>query len=60
MKYRHYSPRAELWLYPASDGAGARLEQDAAALSARGRRLAVIARERVPAERFIALPKAKG
>ena len=57
MKYRHYSPRAELWLYPAGDGARARLEQDAAALSARGRRLAVIAREPVPAERFIVLPR---
>jgi L-threonylcarbamoyladenylate synthase len=58
MKYRHYSPRAELWLYPAGDGARARLEHDAAALSARGRRLAVIARERVAAERFIPLPSA--
>ena len=56
MKYRHYSPRAELWLYPAGNGARARLEQDAAELSARGRRLAVIAAQRVPAERFIALP----
>jgi L-threonylcarbamoyladenylate synthase len=56
MKYRHYSPRAELWLYPNAEGARARLEQDAAALSARGRRCAVIAREPVAAERFIALP----
>jgi L-threonylcarbamoyladenylate synthase len=56
MKYRHYSPRAELWLYPRGEGARARLERDAAALSARGRRLAVIASEPVVAERFIALP----
>lgn len=58
MKYRHYSPRAELWLYPAAEGARARLEHDAAALAARGRRLGVIAAQRVPAERFIALPGA--
>lgn len=60
MKYRHYSPRAEVWLYPSqgpSDAlARARLVQDAAACAARGRRLAVIAQQPVPAERFIPLP----
>lgn len=57
MKYRHYSPRAELWLYPPGPGMRARLEQDAVAQVAAGRRLAVIAREPVAAERFIALPE---
>ena len=56
MKYRHYSPRAELWLYPAGGGTRARIGQDAAAQTASGRRVAVIAREPVPAVRFIPLP----
>ena len=56
MKYRHYSPRAELWLYPPGSGARARLEHDAATHAACGRRLGIIARKPAPAERFIALP----
>lgn len=70
MKYRHYSPRAELWLYPvvadepggapASDAArasaAARLASDARRLTAEGRRVAAIARQPVDVERFIAQP----
>ena len=48
MKYRHYSPRAELWLYPtldATDAADVRelIAHDVAACNARGRRVATIA-----------------
>lgn len=57
MKYRHYSPRAELWLYPAGGRASPRLARDAERLSRMGRRVAVIAREVVAAERFIAMPR---
>jgi L-threonylcarbamoyladenylate synthase len=54
MKYRHYSPRAELWLYPTGSGTpSTRLAGDARRLTASGRRVAVIAREPVDAERFI-------
>lgn len=58
MKYRHYSPRAELWLYPAggSPSAAQRIASDAHQLAREGRRLAVLARAAVPAERFIAMP----
>jgi L-threonylcarbamoyladenylate synthase len=57
MKYRHYSPRAELWLYPAGDpSSAARLAEDARRLRASGRRVAAIARDRVAAERFIEQP----
>jgi L-threonylcarbamoyladenylate synthase len=58
MKYRHYSPRAELWLYPpgGSVPAPVRLARDAQRLRRDGRRVAVLARAAVDAERFIALP----
>jgi len=60
MKYRHYSPRAELWLYlplgSADDRATARLRQDALRLLASGRRVGAIARSPVDATHFIALP----
>jgi L-threonylcarbamoyladenylate synthase len=58
MKYRHYSPRAELWLYPAggTSPAPARLARDAQGLGREGRRFAVLARDAVAAERFIAMP----
>jgi L-threonylcarbamoyladenylate synthase len=59
MKYRHYSPRAELWLYPVPvDGrsAAARLAGDAQRLASAGRRVAALAREPVDVERFIARP----
>ena len=60
MKYRHYSPRAELWLYPlATPGAVSvqqQLGRDARQLRAQGRRVAVIARQPLDADHFIALP----
>jgi L-threonylcarbamoyladenylate synthase len=58
MKYRHYSPRAELWLYPAPDTETRRrrLADDAAQLRASGRRVGVIARQPLDADHFIALP----
>jgi L-threonylcarbamoyladenylate synthase len=59
MKYRHYSPRAELWLYPplsAHPAAAQKLADDASALRAQGRRVAVIARHPVDVERYIRLP----
>ncbi|HEU4579956.1 MAG TPA: L-threonylcarbamoyladenylate synthase [Polyangiaceae bacterium] len=59
MKYRHYSPRAELWLYPAlsaQPAAAAQLFADARELRARGQRVAVIASRRVEADHFIELP----
>lgn len=56
MKYRHYSPRAELWLYPADGAAAQRLRRDAERLSREGRRVGVIAREAAAAERCIAAP----
>jgi L-threonylcarbamoyladenylate synthase len=61
MKYRHYSPRAELWLYPALDTPGTpplsqQLRQDARQLRAQGRRVAAIAREPLDVDHFIRLP----
>jgi L-threonylcarbamoyladenylate synthase len=58
MKYRHYSPRAELWLYPAggTSPAPACLARDALRLARDGRRVAALARDPVPAERWIAMP----
>jgi L-threonylcarbamoyladenylate synthase len=60
MKYRHYSPRAELWLYaPASDGAPGALSslcEDAERLMGSGRRVGVIARGPVNATHFLPLP----
>lgn len=60
MKYRHYSPRAQLWLYPPLAGnarAARQLAADAHELRARGRRVAAIVREPVPeVERIIPLP----
>jgi L-threonylcarbamoyladenylate synthase len=60
MKYRHYSPSAELWLYPCSEldpGAGQDLSNDARALRASGRRVAAIARRPVEVERYIPHPR---
>ena len=56
MKYRHYSPRAELWLYPSDPPSSALLQSDARQLRASGRKLAAIAREPLEAERFIRHP----
>jgi L-threonylcarbamoyladenylate synthase len=60
MKYRHYSPRAQLWLYPplAGDEQSARLmASDARELRSQGRRVAAITRAPVPqVDRSIALP----
>lgn len=59
MKYRHYSPRAELWVYPAApdfDAARRLLAADAARLQASGRRVVVIASEPSGSVRSIALP----
>jgi L-threonylcarbamoyladenylate synthase len=60
MKYRHYSPRAQLWLYPPLAGnprAARQLAADARELRAQGRRVAAIVREPVPdVERVITLP----
>jgi len=61
MKYRHYSPRAELWLYPLLETPGAvpvhqQLSRDARELRAQGRRVAVIARQPLDADHFIRLP----
>ena len=59
MKYRHYSPRAELWLYPplsAHPAAARQLAEDAHNLRAQGRSVAAILRRRIDVEHFIALP----
>jgi L-threonylcarbamoyladenylate synthase len=65
MKYRHYSPRAELWVYPArGDGESsgsepARLiDADARRLMASGRRVAVIATCSPDVTHAIHLPQA--
>jgi L-threonylcarbamoyladenylate synthase len=60
MKYRHYSPRAELWLYPAGEldpSSSAALSEDARALRASGRRVAAIARRPVDVDRYIPHPE---
>jgi L-threonylcarbamoyladenylate synthase len=60
MKYRHYSPRAELWLYPplsANLAAARQLQGDVRELRARGRRVAAILREPIDVDRFIPLPQ---
>jgi L-threonylcarbamoyladenylate synthase len=60
MKYRHYSPRAELWLYPARGSCPttpSRLASDARRLRGQGRRVAAIAREPVDVERCIRSPE---
>jgi L-threonylcarbamoyladenylate synthase len=61
MKYRHYSPRAELWLYPPPSLPGAtalsqQLSQDARQLRGQGRRVAAIARQPLDVDHFIRLP----
>ncbi len=60
MKYRHYSPRAEIWLYPAlhagSGPRARRLAEDASVLCSSGRRVAAIAQQPVNVERFIQQP----
>jgi L-threonylcarbamoyladenylate synthase len=68
MKYRHYSPRAELWLYPRDERPGAPPEgpvaallgSDARALRASGRTVAAIAREPIEVDRFIPHPNDPG
>jgi L-threonylcarbamoyladenylate synthase len=64
MKYRHYSPRAELWLYPVASGEGAaasaavsaRLAADARRLRGAGRRVAAIAQTPLDVDEFLPLP----
>jgi L-threonylcarbamoyladenylate synthase len=58
MKYRHYSPRAEVWLYPVPDSEQRRqrLVEDARQLRASGRRVAAIARQALDVDHYIALP----
>jgi L-threonylcarbamoyladenylate synthase len=58
MKYRHYSPRAELWLYPppSSPNAGHPLADDARELRSRGRRVAAIAERALDVDHFIEAP----
>ena len=56
MKYRHYSPRAELWLYPAGASSSQHLARDAERLAREGRRVAAIARGAVDAERCVRMP----
>jgi L-threonylcarbamoyladenylate synthase len=61
MKYRHYSPRAELWVYPVGPGDGqarvdALLEADARRLVASGRRVAAISARPLAATHWIPLP----
>lgn len=58
MKYRHYSPRAELWLYPASSGPNHPnpLADDARQLRSRGRRVAAIAERALDVDHFISAP----
>lgn len=62
MKYRHYSPRAELWLYPAppasSDETRRLLAGDARELRSTGRRVAAIAEVPLDVEHFIRRPAA--
>jgi L-threonylcarbamoyladenylate synthase len=58
MKYRHYSPRAELWLYPPSSGLERRhqLTDDARQLRSRGSRVAAIAEHPLDVDHFIQAP----
>ena len=56
MKYRHYSPRAELWLYPPGASHTPRFSHDARQLRSSGRRVAAIASHRVEVDHFIPLP----
>lgn len=58
MKYRHYSPRAELWLYPPAASLDPRhlLASDAHLLRSRGRRVAAIAARALDVEHFIQAP----
>ncbi len=56
MRYRHYSPRAEVWLYPPGASSAPRFSDDARQLRASGRRVAAIANCRVEVDHFIPLP----
>lgn len=59
MKYRHYSPRAELWLYPplsAQPAAAQELADDARELRAQGRKVAAITSQAIEVDRHIRLP----
>lgn len=58
MKYRHYSPQAELWLYPASSAPErpSPLADDARQLRSGGRRVAAIAAHALDVDHFISTP----
>jgi L-threonylcarbamoyladenylate synthase len=56
MRYRHYSPRAEVWLYPPGASSTPRFRDDARQLRSSGRRVAAIANYSVEADHFIPLP----
>lgn len=64
MKYRHYSPRAELWLYPLPSGeaaaagsaSSAQLAADARRLRDAGRRVAAITQTPLDVEEYLPLP----
>jgi L-threonylcarbamoyladenylate synthase len=59
MKYRHYSPRAELWLYPtlsAHPAVAQQLADDARELRAQGRKVAAIVRRPLDVDHCIRLP----
>jgi L-threonylcarbamoyladenylate synthase len=59
-KYRHYSPRAEIWLYPApispSTALRCQLDADALELRSSGRRVGAISERAAPVDHFIARP----
>lgn len=63
MKYRHYSPRAELWLYPAQSdevaagsAVSAQLAADARRLRGAGRRVAAIAQTPLEVDEYLPRP----
>jgi L-threonylcarbamoyladenylate synthase len=58
MKYRHYSPKAQVWLYPSAAGGETdnRLLDDARRLQDAGFRVAAITHRSVDVQRHIALP----
>jgi L-threonylcarbamoyladenylate synthase len=56
-KYRHYSPRARLWLYPATTGdPGSAIQADALELRGSGSRVAAISRTRIDVDQHLVLP----
>lgn len=63
MKYRHYSPHAELWVYPVAEASSAPdatpaalIDEDCRRLLAQGRRVGVIASRPPAATRSFSLP----